>query len=152
MLPTPTKYFLTSGSSEGNMALNAFDNALLKAGIGNLNLIKISSILPPKAQFTPGLEIPAGALVPTAYGSIVSTEVGATIAAAIAVGISEDSFGILMELTGKYTKLEVEEKIKKMIEEAFAFRKMPLKDFKVSAVEHIVQNVGCALAAAPLWY
>ena len=37
----------TAGHAEGGTALNAFDNALLAAGIGNINLIKISSILPP---------------------------------------------------------------------------------------------------------
>lgn len=152
MLPTPTKYFITSGSSEGNTELTAFDGALLQAGIGNINLIKVSSILPPKAQFTPDLLLPFGALVPTAYGSIISTEPGEIIAAAVAVGISEDSFGIIMELTGKFTKEVAEEKIKTMVEESFAFRKMKLKELKVSAVDHQVKEIGCALAAAPLWY
>src|SRR5688500_13102541 len=38
----------TAGHSEGGTTLNAFDNALLVAGIGNINLIKVSSILPPE--------------------------------------------------------------------------------------------------------
>lgn len=152
MLPTPTKFFLTSGSSEGKTELTAFDGALLEAGIGNINLIKVSSILPPVAQYSPDLKLPFGALVPTAYGSIVSTEPGEIIAAAVAVGISEDSFGIIMELTGKLTKQEAEEKIQKMVQESFEFRKMTLQEIKVSAVEHKVEKIGCALAAAPLWY
>ena len=36
----------TAGRAEGGTTLNAFDNALLAAGIGNINLIKVSSILP----------------------------------------------------------------------------------------------------------
>jgi len=68
------------------------------------------------------------------------------------VGISEDSFGIIMELTGKFTKQEAEEKIQKMVQESFEFRKMTLQEIKVSAVEHKVEKIGCALAAAPLWY
>lgn len=152
MLPTPTKYFITSGSAEGNTELTAFDGALLKAGVGNINLMKVSSILPPQAQFTPDLKLPFGSLVPTAYGSIISTEPDEIIAAAVAVGISQDSFGIIMELTGKFSKREAEEKIRAMVKESFELRGMPLKETKVSVVEHRVRNIGCALAAAPLWY
>ena len=47
---TPNAYFLASGSSEGKMPLNAFDGALLNAGIGNTNLVKMSSIVPPGAS------------------------------------------------------------------------------------------------------
>ncbi|MHB8172224.1 MAG: pyruvoyl-dependent arginine decarboxylase [Thermincolia bacterium] len=152
MLPTPKKYSLTSGASEGDSELTAFDGALLKAGIGNINLLKVSSILPPGAEFSPGLELPPGTLVPTAYGSIVSTEPGTTISAAIAVGVSSNNFGVIMELVGKFSKKEAEERISAMVRESFAMREMELKEIKVSAVEHRVKNIGCAVAAAPLWY
>ncbi|MDW7675787.1 MAG: arginine decarboxylase, pyruvoyl-dependent [Bacillota bacterium] len=153
MLPIPKKYYITSGSSEGKSALTAFDGALLKAGIGNINLLKVSSILPPEAHFTPDLELPPGALVPTAYGSIVSTEPGETIAAAVAVGVPyENGFGVIMELVGKFTKQEAEERITAMVKEAFEMREMKLKEIKISAVDHKVQKIGCAMAAAPLWY
>ena len=42
-----TKMSVTAGTAEGGTTLNAFDNALLVAGIGNVNLIKVSSIVPP---------------------------------------------------------------------------------------------------------
>src|SRR5262249_17098555 len=45
-----TKAATTSGSAEGTTELNAFDNALLAAGIGNINLVKVSSILPPNTE------------------------------------------------------------------------------------------------------
>ncbi len=51
MLPIPKKFSLVAGSAEGTSELNAFDNALLNAGIGNLNLIKVTSILPPQVEF-----------------------------------------------------------------------------------------------------
>jgi arginine decarboxylase len=152
MLPTPKKYFLTSGSAEGETELTAFDGALLKAGIGNINLIKVSSILPPQAEYVPELKLPFGALVPTAFGSIVCEEPGTIISAAVAVGISEDSFGVIMELADKLIREEAENKIEQMVKESFAMRKMKLKDIKISAVEHKVQKIGCAIAAVPLWY
>jgi len=152
MLPTPKKFFITSGSAEGNSELTAFDGALLKAGIGNINLLKVSSILPPEASYTPDIELPFGALVPTAYGTIVSNKPGEIISAAIAVGRSEDTFGVIMELVGKLSKLEAEEKIEQMVRESFEMRNMYLQDIKISAVQHKVKKIGCAVAAAPLWY
>jgi arginine decarboxylase len=51
VLPVPSKFDLVVGSGEGATPLNSFDAALLDAGIGNLNLVRVSSILPPGAQF-----------------------------------------------------------------------------------------------------
>lgn len=152
MLPTPKKYFLTAAAAEGESKLTAFDNALLKARIGNVNLLRVSSILPPQAELDEGLQIPPGSLVPTAYGSIISDVPGEIISAAVAIGISEDTFGVIMEFSGKCTKDEAEETIKGMVIEAFETRKMPLVEIKVAAVEHKVEKLGCAFAAVPLWY
>lgn len=41
---------ITSGKGEGNTKLSAFDNALFDAGIANFNLIKLSSVIPPKSK------------------------------------------------------------------------------------------------------
>lgn len=153
MLPTPKKYFITAASAEGRSKLTAFDNALLKARIGNVNLLRVSSILPPYAKEDKDLQIPPGSLVPTAYGSIISDVPGETIAAAVAIGISaEDSFGVIMEFSGKCTKAEAEEIIKGMVTEAFEIREKPLKEIKVAAAEHTVEKIGCAFAAVPMWY
>ncbi|MFQ6112445.1 MAG: pyruvoyl-dependent arginine decarboxylase, partial [Nitrospinota bacterium] len=90
LFKTPTKYFLTQGSSEGISPLNAFDGALISAGIGNTNLIKVSSILPPRCQQVPPLAIPQGALLPAAYAHITSDIPGETISAAVAIALPED--------------------------------------------------------------
>ncbi len=152
MLPTPKKYFVTAGSAEGKNHLNAFDGALLKAGIGNLNLMRVTSILPPGVQYCPEMVIPPGSLVPTAYGYIISDVPGELIAAAVGVGISKDSFGVIMEYSGKCSKEEAEKTIENMLKEAFEMRKMELVDTKIAAAEHRVEKIGCCLAAVPLWY
>ncbi len=152
VLPTPTKFMVTAGSAEGKSELTAFDNALLKARVGNVNLIRVSSILPPGAEFTPGMQIPPGSLLPIAYGSIVSDVPGELISAAIAVGISQDTFGVIMEFSGKCSQAEAEAAVAAMVKEAFISRQMELKDIKVAATEHRVKEIGCAFAAAPLWY
>jgi arginine decarboxylase len=152
MLPTPKKFFITAADAEGHSKLTAFDNALLKARIGNVNLLRVSSILPPGCEFDPDLKIPEGSLVPTAYGSIVSDVPGEIIAAAVAVGFSENTFGVIMEYSGKCTADEAKAIITKMVEEAFVSRQMKLVDIKVMAVEHKVEKIGCVYAAVPMWY
>jgi arginine decarboxylase len=153
MLPTPKKFMLTAGTGEGETRLTAFDAALLDAGIGNLNLIKVSSILPPKIQFHEKLEIPPGSLAPTAYGSITSKNSGEIIAVAVAVGIpSIDTYGVIMEYSGKFSQEEIEKRIRNMVIEAFKMRNLPLEEIKVCAVEHKVIHCGSAFAGVVFWY
>lgn len=152
LLPTPKKFFITAASAEGDSKLTAFDNALLKAKIGNVNLLRVSSILPPGCENDPELQIPEGSLVPTAYGSIVSDVPGEIISASVAVGFSENTFGVIMEYSGKCTAEEARATIAKMVEEAFATRQMNLVDIKIAVTEHKVEKIGCAFAAVPLWY
>jgi len=152
MLPTPVKYFLSAAKAEGAGPLNAFDNALLEAGVGNINLLRVTSILPPGAEYDPGLKMPPGSLVPTAYGYIISENPGELIAAAVGIGFSEDTFGVIMEYSGKCSRETAEGKIKQMLMDAFEYRKMELKSIKIAAAEHKVVQTGCVLAAVPLWY
>jgi len=151
-LPTPRKITLVAGSSEGDTALTAFDKALLAAGIGNLTLLKVSSILPPGAEYTDALDIPPGSLTPTAYGSVTSDVPGERIAAAIGVGIVSGSFGVIMECGGKCSREEAEDTFERMIREALAFRKTVPDKILIKGTEHVVQKIGCAFAGAALWY
>jgi arginine decarboxylase len=152
MLPTPKKYFLTAAAAEGDSTLTAFDHALLGGRIGNINLMRVSSILPPEAELAPDLVIPPGSLVPTAYGYIISQEPGQLIAAAVGVGLSSDTFGVIMEYAGICSREDAGNNIRAMLEEAFRTRGMELMDMKIAAVEHRVIKIGCALAAVPMWY
>ncbi|HYH03623.1 MAG TPA: arginine decarboxylase, pyruvoyl-dependent [Bacillota bacterium] len=152
MLPTPKKFTLVAGAAEGTSELNAFDHALLNSGIGNLNLLKVSSILPPETEFAETLEIPPGSLTPTAYGSTISEHPGELIAAAVGVGISRDTFGIIMEYSGSCSQVEAEAEVTRRVEAAFATRNLPLSKLIVKATEHRVEQIGCAFAAVALWY
>jgi len=152
VLPTPKKFTLVSGAAEGTTPLNAFDNALLASGIGNLNLLRVSSILPPNAELVEKLDIPPGTLTPTAYGYITSTTPGEEIAAAVGIGFSEDTYGVIMEWEGKGTAADAEAEVRRMVEEAFRVRNLPLKKVMVKAVSHRVERCGCAFAAVALWY
>ncbi|MGE5560747.1 MAG: pyruvoyl-dependent arginine decarboxylase [Chloroflexota bacterium] len=153
MLETPKKFTLVGATSEGGTELTAFDKCLLGSGIGNLNLMRVSSILPPNTKHVEKLEIPPGSLTPTAYGYITSRVPGEIIAAAVAIGINtEDTYGVIMEYSGKCTAAEAEATIRGMVSEAFAVRGIPLNKVMVKVVEHKVEKCGCAFAAVPLWY
>lgn len=152
MLPTPKKVTVVAGGSEGDTRLTAFDKALMKAGIGNLNLIRVSSILPPAVDYVESLVIPSGSLTPTAYGSITSDTPGEVISASIGIGFSESDYGLIMEFSGICSKEEAERIVTAMVEEGFAARGMVAKEIKVAAVEHKVEKVGAVVAAAALWY
>jgi arginine decarboxylase len=147
-----TKAAGTAGSAEGSTPLNAFDNALLVAGIGNINLIKVSSILPPGVELVALPRIKPGALVPTAYAAITSEVPGEVVAAAVGWARPEDPAknGVIMEFHDKATREEAERMIVQMLEEAFRVRGEKIRDMKVFAIEHRVERTGCALAAVTL--
>lgn len=152
MLPKPTKITLVAGAAEGETELTAFDKALLSAGIGNLNLIRVSSILPPACEYVEQLDIPPGTLTPTAYGWTASSRPGELIAAAVGVGFSGNDYGTIMEFSGRCSAAEAEQMVTKMVHEAFAVRGLKLAEVKTAAAEIRVEKIGAVVAAAVLWY
>ena len=142
----------TAGKAEGSTPLNAFDNALLAAGIGNINLVRISSILPPGIDLVPLPRIKPGAIVLTAYAAQTSEVPGEVIAAAVGWALPEDpeKNGVIMEFHDKATREEAERVVVQMLEEALRVRGQRIRDFRVFAVEHRVERTGCALAAVTL--
>jgi len=152
MTKTVTLAAATAGHAEGGTALNAFDNALLTAGIGNINLIKVSSILPPDVPVVDLPKIKPGALVPTAYAAITSETPGELVAAAVGYAIPDDPSknGVIMEFHGVATRDEAERQIHAMLEEAFRVRGESIAELRVVAVDHRVERIGCALAAITL--
>jgi arginine decarboxylase len=156
MVNTPNIYCLVKGAAEGRTRLNAFDLALLNAGVGDTNLMRMSSILPPAAQEVSVKDIilPKGGLIPLAYATIDSTVPGQLISAAIAVGIPEDDRepGVIMEFEDHAPLTNVEEIVRQMVIDGFDYRNRKLKEVKSIGVEHKVERCGSVFAAAVLWY
>lgn len=153
MLRVPRKFDLVVGRGEGTTPLNAFDAALLDAGIGNLNLVRVSSILPPGVQLSPGLQIAPGTPTPTAYGYITSSTPGQVIAASVGVGISNrETYGVIMEYEGFCTKEEAETRVRLMVEEGFQMRNLSLKEVLVQGIDHKVEKIGSVFAAVIMDY
>jgi len=149
----PDALWITHGVAEGKTPLNAFDNALLTAGIGNYNLIKVSSIAPKDAILQVGRpEIPAGALVPAVISSIVSQEPGTPLASCVGIGFGDDSFGMIMEHACQGTAEEAEAIVRRMIDESFRRRGLRLREVVIRSASCQVDSVACALAAVILWW
>lgn len=153
MLRIPVRYTLGAGWGEADTPLHAFEAALLTAGMGDLNLLRVTTILPPGAVHTGKVDVPQEMLVPTVYGTTSSQEPGQKIAAAVAVGIPADNgCGVIMECSGYYSQQEIEKLIIKMVEDAFTERQQPLLEIKLLAVEHTVERCGSVFAGVALWY
>ncbi len=152
-LPLPTTFMLVAGAAEGPSRLNAFDNALLEAGIGDLNLVKISSVLPAGAYEIAHLNVAPGALVPTAYGAVESQVPGEMIAAAVAIALPADGkSGVIFEYSGRTNAEDAEAAVRRMAEAAFERRGRPLREVRSRSVEHRVVQIGCAIAAVALGF
>lgn len=149
----PRRFFLTSGFGEGATPLNAFDAALLRAGVGDTNLIKLSSILPPAAIEIETYRFPKGSMVPLAYGELTSSQPGATIAAAVAVGIPEDpdEAGLIMECSHIGSAQACENAAREMVREGMEIiRGRRVREIKSVSVYHVVERVGSVFAAVVL--
>ncbi len=155
IIKTPTKFFLVSGSSEGFSLLNAFDGALLASGVGDTNLVKMSSILPPGCIEIkpPPVPLPQGALVPTAYASLYSDVAGEVISAAVAIGIPKDAnrAGLIMEYSARAEESIVVDKVKKMVEKGMELRSRAIKDIMAISATHRVVAIGAVFAGVVLW-
>jgi len=149
----PTQYFLVSGASDGYTPLNAFDGALLQAGIGNTNIVKMSSIVPPHCQRITPIALPPGSLVPAAYAAITSDVPGEIISASVAVALPEDENqnGLIMEYSAKGDRHKIEEIVRNMAIEGMKLRGWKIKDLQTVVIEYRVKRIGATLAAVVLW-
>ncbi|MBI5569636.1 MAG: arginine decarboxylase, pyruvoyl-dependent [Desulfomonile tiedjei] len=151
--PPATRFFLTSGYGEASTSLNAFDAALLKAKVGDTNLVKLSSILPPRCAEIQPYELPKGSLVPLAYGALVCEDAGTVISASVAVGIPEDSeaAGLIMECAQIGGPQGCERSVREMVQEGMeTIRGVRIREIKSISATLTVQRVGAVFAAVVL--
>ena len=150
---TPTKYFFAAGCSNGFTTLNAFDGALLKAGVGNTNLVRMSSILPPKCIEINPIKLPYGALIPVAYASITSETPEEIISSAVAICFPKDETkpGLIMEFSDKTSQQYAEEKVRKMAEKGMIMRGEEVKEIRSISVENKVEITDTSWPASATW-
>lgn len=149
----PKRFFRVKGNAEGFSKLNSFDNALIDSGIGNMNLIKISSIIPPDCKPARFIKIREGSFIPVAYASITSDMTGEYIAAGVAAAVPalSNTAGVIMEYSSRGRKHDIDSIVRSMAVEAMKVR--GINDYKIlsASVEHRVKHIGTAFAAVVLW-
>ncbi len=153
MFGKPENFIIVSGSGRGRTHLNAFDAALHDAGISRYNLIRVSSILPPGAREQNSIALPAGSLLPIAYGSIESSEEGTLITAGISVAIPENSMehGVIMEYSGYLSEKDAEKLLIQMAEDAMEMRGIKVKEIKVKTISRKVEGIVSVFAGVALF-
>ena len=94
----PTHYTIVSGKGYSEYPLVAFDNALIDAGIGDFNLVKVSSILPAGCQYETHIDVSHGSIVYAAYATATVSE-GQEMSLAVAVAVPSEmrESGVIFE-------------------------------------------------------
>jgi len=146
----PKKYFITSGKAVSNVSdLNAFDRALMSAGISEQNLVAVSSVIPEGSEEIEPVETGMGAVTHCVISQMrgMSEEV---ISAGIAYAYRKDGKGGYVaegHLHGSADSLrkELDRKVKEMSrlrETPFGETRFVIEDL------HVPDGMyGCCIAA-----
>ena len=141
------KIAIVSGKDEGPTKLNAFDNALSDAGIGDVNLIKVSSMLAGNAKIEKLPKLKAGAMVNCVLSEITSDKPGDQITAVIAVAIGEE-LGCVVETTGINKDADdLLDEAKMMVEYMMEKRDVEIKDLLIESSTAVVENIASVVAS-----
>jgi len=141
------KIAIVSGKDEGPTKLNAFDNALLKAKIGNVNLIKVSSMLEKNTEVVDLPKLKAGSMVNCVLSEITSSKKGDKISSSIAIAIGEN-LGCVVENSGvnKDSDDIINESIA-MVKYMMEVRSEKILELIVKEESHVVENIASVITA-----
>lgn len=141
------KIAIVSGTDEGPTKLNAFDNALSDAGIGDVNLIKVSSMLAGETEIETLPKLKAGAMVNCVLSEITSDNPGDQITAVVGVAIGKE-LGCAVEACG--TNKDPDELIdeaEKMVKYMMEKRNVEIQDLIIEYATATVENIASAIAS-----
>jgi arginine decarboxylase len=152
MLGLPKHYTVVSGTGQSSFALVAFDNALRQAGIGDYNLVKVSSILPPNCEYKESVDAEKGSIVYVAYSyaAVINDEM-ATTATAVAIPEQSSESGVIFEHNAETG--DVEDIVRCMCSEAMANRNKSIREIKSTTVT-VHGEIGkyvSAVSAVVMW-
>ena len=138
---------IVSGNSEGPTELNAFDNALYEAEIGDVNLIKVSSMLEANTEVEKLPKLKAGSMVNCVLSSLTSNTKGDELTACVAVAIG-DELGCVVETNGiNQNPEDVKHEAIEMVEYMMNRRNVKINELIVEEAHHTVNEIGSAIAA-----
>ena len=138
---------IVSGEAEGPTKLNAFDNALTDAGIGDVNLIKVSSMLEKNTEVEDLPKLKPGSMVNCVLSEITSSNEGDEIVACVAIAIG-DKLGCAVENSAiNSSKDTIEKETIEMLKYMMNKRNVPINDLIVESKSHTVKNIGSVVAS-----
>lgn len=150
-MATPKFYSIVSGKGESEYRLVAFDNALLDAGIGDYNLVKVSSIIPSHCTFQDTIDIPKGSILYAAYAekTVQNDQTGAT-AVAVAIPKNSNENGVIYENS---SDTNVKQIVQNMCKEAMSNRGRSIAEIKCSSMEikGVPDKYVCCISAVVMW-
>jgi arginine decarboxylase len=150
LVPIPTRFFATSGKGANKVSeLNAFDLALLQAGIGDQNLVSVSSVLPIGIRQVDRTPMQRGAITHAVLSRHGGGE-GEVISAGIAYAFRADGQGGYVaegHLNG--TQRSLKEFLKWRMEEIAHFRGVKLRRIRYRTEELSIpmDHYGVCIAA-----
>jgi arginine decarboxylase len=132
---------LVSGCGVDDSPLVSFDKALFDAGVANYNIVKVSSILPPKCNKVSSISAPLGSILFTAFASNKTSGEG-LISSAVCVGIPEDEneVGVIMEYSCNESASIAEKKVKDMVARSMKLRNLSISDMPSISIEIMASN------------
>ena len=147
----PSGFFVTSASAlSGVSDLNAFDKALIKMGIGEQNLVAVSSVIPVNAKETDRKDMPMGAVTHCVLSQIRGYG-GDVISAGIAYAFREDGMGgYVAEGRMHGRKDALLDSLRKKMEEIAGSRGIALGKIRYLAEELTVPKGQCGACVAAL--
>ena len=114
------KIVIVKGIGEGSTALSAFDDALHNAGIGDFNLVELSSIIPKNAsiEIQEKFDIPydVGRIQPVVLSHSESDEKGCEISAGLGWALAHEG-GVFIEISGCFAETKCLENIKSTLDD-----------------------------------
>lgn len=147
-------YYIASGAGESDCSdINAFDEALFNAGICDLNLVKVSSILPENpTELKEKPDFALGEVVHCVLARLDGKK-GEQLAAGLgwAIGQRPDGrqYGFVMEAEGNVSQSELENDLSRRLDDMAKRRDFLIKEkqVKVSYIPRVEKENGCALVA-----
>lgn len=141
------KIAIVCGKDEGPTKLNAFDNALSDAGIGDVNLIKVSSMLAGNTEIVELGELKAGSMVNCVLSEVTSDHPGDEITAVVAVAIG-DELGCVVETTGiNKEKQELIDESEFMVKYMMEKRKVEINELIIKEATTTVNCIASVVAS-----
>jgi len=149
----PKEFFIASGKATSKVSeLNAFDQALKKAGISQCNIVSVSSVLPPRCKERKWKDIPVGAITHAVVARMDGKE-KTTISAGIAWTWEKNKkYGIVAEAHGNMSQKALKETLEWKINEMAKIREIEIDKINYRTETLKVPENSCGSVMAALVY